>query len=138
MVPVGSIIFGLLAQRIGSRIVLLIASVTYTICWIMFYYATNVVMLLIAQAMVGLTYSISIGPGSTYTAEISQPHLRSTLLATTNLFILFGSFVSVLLGSLVYWRTITLINVGFPIIGFIAVFFIPESPYWLASKIYIF
>ncbi|XP_016844443.1 facilitated trehalose transporter Tret1-2 homolog [Nasonia vitripennis] len=32
------------------------------------------------------------------------------------------------------WRTIALVNCSFPIFGFIAMYFVPNSPHWLAIK----
>lgn len=135
MMPVGALIIGLLAQAVGSCKVIMIAAILHTTSWLVFYNATNSAMLLVAQAMVGLTYSVAFGPGCTYIAEISQPHLRSTLMATNNLFVLTGSFFTVLLAATsMHYRTIALVNVSIPIIGFVIIYFIPESPQWLASK----
>lgn len=134
MSPVGALIIGLSTQGIGSRKSIMIATILQTITWVMFYYATNSVMLLIAAAIVGFMYSVTFGPGCTYIAEICQPHLRATLLATNNLFMLIGAFHTVLLGTMMHWRTIALLNCSFPIVGFIAMCFVPDSPHWLASK----
>ncbi|OXU22609.1 hypothetical protein TSAR_007245 [Trichomalopsis sarcophagae] len=134
MSPVGALIIGLLTQSIGSRYSIMIATILQTISWVMFYCATNSAMLLIASSIVGFVYSVSLGPGCTYIAEICQPDLRATLLASNNLFLLIGNFCSVLLGTMMNWRSIALVNCSFPIVGFIAMYFVPDSPHWLASK----
>ncbi|XP_058794789.1 facilitated trehalose transporter Tret1-like [Phymastichus coffea] len=134
MIPVGSLLVGLLAQNIGSRLTLLVSSIAFATSWTIFYYATNSTMLLGAQAIAGLFVASALGPGATYVVEISQTHLRSILMASTNLSAMIGVFFTVLLNNFFHWRTIVLINLAFPIAGFLAVCTIPESPHWLASK----
>lgn len=39
-----------------------------------------------------------------------------------------------IMGNFLYWRTVALINTAAPSIAFCALFLVPESPYWLATK----
>lgn len=132
---VGFLASGLLAQNIGSRKTMLIATIIFIICCLIFHYATTVTAFLTVQAIVGLNLAMSMGPSSSYATEIAEPNLRSILLATGNLSIIMGTFFTVLLASFIHWRTIILVNITFPILGFVAIYIIPESPQWLASKI---
>lgn len=91
-------------------------------------------MLLIAQSIAGLFVAVALGPGTTYVVEMAQTHLRSILVASTNLSAMIGVFFTVLLNNFLHWRSIVLINLTFPIVGFVAVCSIPESPHWLASE----
>lgn len=134
MGPVGALFLGTIAQRIGSRLTLLIAAVLYVVSFLTFHFATNSTMLLCAQVITGLLQLIGLGPGNTYATEIAQPPLRSALNVSTVLSTICASFFVVLLSNFFYWRAIVLVMLIFPITGFIAVCAIPESPYWLASK----
>jgi hypothetical protein len=51
----------------------------------------------------------------TYVAEITQPHLRGALTATSTMSIIFGVFTQFLFGSLMYWRTVALVNTIFTV-----------------------
>lgn len=39
-----------------------------------------------------------------------------------------------LLGTFLHWRTVALVNCSVPILSFILLFFVPESPHWLVMK----
>ncbi|XP_014207253.1 facilitated trehalose transporter Tret1-like isoform X2 [Copidosoma floridanum] len=132
--PVGAIAIAIVAHLIGSRTTLLLGSSLFVASWVIFYYARSAAHLLIAQAIVGINISTILGPGVAYVVEISQPNLRSTFMATTNLSMILGQFFTVLLNNWLHWRTIVLVNLAFPIVGLVSMFFFPESPHWLASK----
>lgn len=67
----------------------------------------------------------------TYVAEITQPHVRGFLSASSSLAVIFGIFTQFLMGNFWGWRTISLINASAPLLAFIGLCFIPESPHWL-------
>lgn len=135
MIPVGSIVGGVVAQWMGSRLLLMLAAAMVVFSWLLYHFATNSSMVLFAQAINGAAGGMTKGPGLTYIAEISQPKLRGTLMSTATLFYLAGQFFAVLLGGYLYWRTVALVNLVVPIIGLIMCCFIPNSPHWLASRI---
>lgn len=56
------------------------------------------------------------------------------LTASGTATVLFGVFLSFIVGSTLHWRTVALISAIFPFCAFVAVFFVPETPYWLYSK----
>ncbi|XP_058790707.1 facilitated trehalose transporter Tret1-like [Phymastichus coffea] len=134
MVPVGSILMGLIAQYLGPRRCLLLTTVMFITSCGIFYCANNSTMLLSGQAIAGLAAPATIGPGTTYIVETAQPHLRSALVASTNLSVIVGAFLTILYSNWLHWRTIILIDLVTPTLGFFAMFMIPESPHWLASK----
>jgi uncharacterized protein YacL len=67
----------------------------------------------------------------TYVAEISQPHLRGMLSATSYMCIILGILIQFLMGTMLSWRNVAAINVIFPVTAIVALCFVPESPYWL-------
>lgn len=112
---------------------MLLGSIFYSTSWALFFFATNSTILLIATALVALTSVL--GPGVNYVVEITQPHLRSVLMGTTTFASTLGSLFTVIIASFLYWRTVAFVNFIFSLTGLVAVFFIPDSPYWLASMI---
>lgn len=91
-------------------------------------------MLFAALAMTGLTGGLLEAPVMTYVAEVTQPHLRGMLSATSTMAVILGVFTQMLSGKLAHWRTVAAINLAYPIICFIALCLVPESPHWLAGK----
>lgn len=70
----------------------------------------------------------------TYVAEVTQPQFRGMLAATGTLFTITGIFVQFVLGTFFSWRTVALISCVLPLVTITALFFVPESPYWLLTK----
>lgn len=70
----------------------------------------------------------------TYVAEITTPSLRGILASTSTVAVISGILVQFLLGTFFTWRTVALVSCIMPIISFISLFFVPESPHWLLSK----
>ncbi|KAI5447404.1 hypothetical protein KIW84_015023 [Lathyrus oleraceus] len=68
-----------------------------------------------------------------YIAEIAPKNLRGGLATTNQLMIVIGSSVSFLLGSVLNWRKLALAGVAPCICLLVGLFFVPESPRWLAK-----
>lgn len=134
LVPIGCFVSGPISQYLGRRRTMMLTTIPFIIAWCVFYYATTVWMLLIALALTGLTGGLLEAPVMTYVAEVTQPHLRGMLSATSSMSIILGIFTQMLSGKLANWRTVALINLAYPLICFIALCMVPESPYWLAAK----
>ncbi|XP_016844459.1 facilitated trehalose transporter Tret1-like [Nasonia vitripennis] len=134
LVPFGSLVGGFITQRLGSRSIFIISAIIYIVSWLMYHWSTTSEMILCAQVLIGLVNGLLTAPSLTFIAEITQPRLRSTFMSTAILFYLSGQFFTILLGGYVYWRTIALVNLTFPVIALIMCSCIPNSPHWLASK----
>lgn len=70
----------------------------------------------------------------TYVAEVTEPKYRGMLTATGTTCVVIGILVQFVLGSFLKWRTIALICSVLPVLTIFALFFVPESPYWLLTK----
>ncbi|KAF7837177.1 sugar transporter ERD6-like 16 [Senna tora] len=68
-----------------------------------------------------------------YIAEIAPKNLRGGLATTNQLMIVIGSSVSFLIGSIVTWRTLAISGLVPLISLLVGLWFIPESPRWLAK-----
>lgn len=134
LTPVGCILSGPIVQTLGRRRALVFFSIPFTIEWIVLYQATDFKILMIGLGLIGITAGLVHNPIIIYVAEISKPNPRGSLLVVAPLAISLGIFLETISSSYVEWRTLTLINCGFSLIGFVVLIFIPESPHWLASK----
>ncbi|XP_046420999.1 facilitated trehalose transporter Tret1-like [Neodiprion fabricii] len=134
LVPVGCLGSGLISGYLGRRKTMMILNAPFIAAWIMYYYSYNSSMLFCALAMTGLTGGLLEAPVLTYVAEVTQPHLRGMLSATSTMSVILGIFIQMLAGSLTTWRVVALVNMIFPILCFVLLCLIPESPHWLIEK----
>lgn len=65
---------------------------------------------------------------------MTEPAIRGILSGTGSLFIIIGVTIQFLLGTFLQWREVALYSIIFPVIAFLLLFFVPESPYWLLTK----
>lgn len=70
----------------------------------------------------------------TYVAEVTQPQFRGMLAATGTTCVITGIFTQFILGTFFSWRTVALISCFLPLFTITALYFVPESPYWLLTK----
>lgn len=134
LVPVGCLGSGLVSGYLGRRKTMMLANGPFIGAWILYHYAYNSSMLLCALAMTGLTGGLLEAPVLTYVAEITQPHLRGMLSATSSMSVITGVFLQMLAGRLTTWRMVALINIALPAMCFICLCLVPESPHWLIGK----
>lgn len=134
LVPIGCLASGPLSQYLGRKRTMMLANIPFVMAWLIFHYSSNPAMLLAALAMTGLTGGLLEGPVITYVAEVTQPSLRGMLSATSTMSVILGIFTQMLSGSLVHWRMVALINLTYPILCFLALCLVPESPHWLAGR----
>lgn len=71
--------------------------------------------------------------GNIYVSEISHPSIRPVLLCFNSIFVSLGILLTCIFGTLFDWQTVGLLFCGFSAINCLLLFFIPESPRWLAT-----
>uniref|UniRef100_A0A8D8YEB3 Facilitated trehalose transporter Tret1 n=1 Tax=Cacopsylla melanoneura TaxID=428564 RepID=A0A8D8YEB3_9HEMI len=133
-VPLGCLVSGALTQPFGRKRSMMFMNIPYTIAFLLFILSRDVTTLYVALALCGLTGGLMEAPVLTYVAEITEPHLRGMLSAVASMAVLFGQVSQLLLGSFLHWRTVATINIAFPVISTVILYFIPESPHWLITK----
>ncbi|XP_059062307.1 facilitated trehalose transporter Tret1 isoform X2 [Achroia grisella] len=134
VVPFGCAISGIVTSPLGRRKAMQVVNIPFFVAWLLFHYASTTAYLYGALILTGLAGGVLEAPVLTYVAEITQPHLRGALTATSSLCIILGVFTQFLFGLFLYWRTVALVNIVFTILAVVALCFVPESPHWLVSK----
>ncbi|KAK5646752.1 hypothetical protein RI129_005216 [Pyrocoelia pectoralis] len=130
----GCLLSGIITHPIGRSRAIRLASPFLFVAWLLFLFANEIWHIYLALCLCGLTSSLVEAPIIAYKAEVSQPHLRGMLSATTSLSCVLGVLIQFLLGTFLYWRTVAVISSVFPLITFVLLFFIPESPHWLIMR----
>ncbi|KMZ65839.1 Sugar transporter ERD6-like 16 [Zostera marina] len=80
-----------------------------------------------------LTIYLEMNKVPIFIAEIAPQDLRGSLTTVSQLMICFGSSTAYIVGAIVSWRALVLLGVFPCILLFLGLFFIPESPRWLAN-----
>ncbi|XP_065219861.1 facilitated trehalose transporter Tret1-like isoform X2 [Planococcus citri] len=132
--PIGSIISGTVLEPLGRKKSMLLVNIPHFIGWYLFYTAISLPVLFLAAILMGLGVGFMEAPVITYVGEISEPKLRGVLTSYSGIFVTIGLIVEFLLGTLYDWNTAAFISCFVPIVTFVAITQVPETPMWLLSK----
>ncbi len=133
----GAAVGGMLADRTGRRYSLFITAVLYMLGIIIMMSSHVFSILLIGRFVVGIGVGLSSVVVPLYIAEISDPKHRGALVSFNQLAITIGILLAYAVGLIFAengeWRPMFAYGIIPTIVFFLGLFFIPESPSWLAS-----
>ncbi|OAY57401.1 sugar transporter ERD6-like 6 [Manihot esculenta] len=130
---VGAIASGQIAEYIGRKGSLMIAAIPNVIGWLCISFAKDSSFLFMGRLLEGFGVGIISYTVPVYIAEISPQNLRGSLGAVNQLSVTLGIMLAYLLGLFVNWRLLAVLGTLPCIILIPGLFFIPESPRWLAK-----
>lgn len=130
----GCITGGYMMQKYGRKSAQLFGALPAILGWTIVYYSTTITLLLTGRFLKGLSAGILAPPTTVYIGEIALPKYRGFLLAALILALSFGMFLVHFMGTFLTWQLTALLNISFPAIGFLLLWFAPESPSWLTKK----
>ncbi|XP_006654804.1 sugar transporter ERD6-like 4 [Oryza brachyantha] len=130
---VGAIASGQMAEYIGRKGSLMIAAVPNIIGWLAISFAKDASFLYMGRLLEGFGVGVISYTVPVYIAEISHQNTRGALGSVNQLSVTIGILLAYLLGMFVPWRLLAVIG-SIPCTLLIpGLFFIPESPRWLAK-----
>ncbi|KAL5099445.1 hypothetical protein RYX36_003772 [Vicia faba] len=130
---VGAIASGQMAEYIGRKGSLMIAAIPNIIGWLAISFAKDSAFLFLGRFLEGFGVGIISYVVPVYIAEISPQNMRGTLGSVNQLSITIGILLAYLLGLFVNWRVLAVLGTLPCLILIPGLFFIPESPRWLAK-----
>nr|XP_043636892.1 sugar transporter ERD6-like 7 [Erigeron canadensis] len=130
---IGAITSGPIADIVGRKGGLRISSVFCSAGWLAIYFAEGPLALDIGRLATGYGMGMFSYVVPVFIAEISPKNLRGRLTAANQLMITAAVSLSFIIGTMIPWRILALIGLAPCIILVMGLFFIPESPRWLAK-----
>ena len=138
----GVAVAGWLSDRFGRKPTMLFASVLFSVsaigCAICIGFADLVVYRIVGGVGIGIVSIVS----PVYITEISPPERRGTMVSLYQFAITLGFVLAYLVNYLILvnlhvadlWRVMLGAEAVFTLLFFVVIFFIPESPRWLALR----
>ncbi|XP_027163432.1 sugar transporter ERD6-like 5 isoform X2 [Coffea eugenioides] len=126
----GAIISGKVADIIGRRGALWFAELLLIIGWLAIAFAKGVWWLIVGRLLLGFSTGVQTYVSIVYLAETIPPNNRggfTMFMACAGIAVMFS------FGNIIPWRFLALIGTIPCIIQLIGLFFVPESPRWLAN-----
>ncbi|KAK9270506.1 hypothetical protein L1049_026087 [Liquidambar formosana] len=130
---VGAIASGQIAEYIGRKGSLMIASIPNIIGWLAISFAKDYSFLYMGRLLEGFGVGIISYTVPVYIAEIAPQNLRGGLGSVNQLSVTIGILLAYVLGLFVQWRILAVLGILPCTILIPGLFFIPESPRWLAK-----
>uniref|UniRef100_A0A7N0VCY9 Major facilitator superfamily (MFS) profile domain-containing protein n=1 Tax=Kalanchoe fedtschenkoi TaxID=63787 RepID=A0A7N0VCY9_KALFE len=129
---VGAIASGQISEYMGRKGCLMIGSIPNIIGWLAIAFANDSSFLYLGRLLEGFGVGIFSYVVPVYIAEIAPQNLRGSLGSVNQLAITVGVLITYLLGLFVPWRILAVLGVVPCALLIPGLFFIPESPRWLA------
>ncbi|XP_030974086.1 sugar transporter ERD6-like 6 [Quercus lobata] len=130
---IGAIASGQISEYIGRKGSLMIAAIPNIIGWLAISFAKDVSFLYMGRLLEGFGVGIISYTVPVYIAEISPQNMRGSLGSVNQLAVTTGIMLAYLLGLFVNWRILAVLGILPCTILIPGLFFIPESPRWLAK-----
>ncbi|CAJ1942549.1 unnamed protein product [Sphenostylis stenocarpa] len=130
---VGAIASGQIAEYIGRKGSLMIAAIPNIIGWLAISFAKDSSFLFMGRLLEGFGVGIISYVVPVYIAEIAPQNMRGSLGSVNQLSVTIGILLAYLLGLFVNWRVLAILGVLPCTVLIPGLFFIPESPRWLAK-----
>ncbi|XP_076937697.1 sugar transporter ERD6-like 6 [Bidens hawaiensis] len=130
---VGAIASGQIAEYIGRKGSLMIAAIPNIIGWLCISFAKDTSFLYMGRLLEGFGVGIISYTVPVYIAEIAPQNMRGGLGSVNQLSVTIGIMLAYLLGLFVNWRILAILGTLPCLILIPGLFFIPESPRWLAK-----
>ncbi|CRL04884.1 CLUMA_CG017935, isoform A, partial [Clunio marinus] len=125
---VGTIVFGRIAQKFGTKKALILLAFPHIIFWLLVFFSTNVYHLYLARGFAGLSGGGIIRNISLYVTEISENKIRGKLGSYMVLWFSAGILLIFVIGTHLSFFVVPLVLVLLPISYFFGILYFPDTP----------
>ncbi|CAD5322126.1 unnamed protein product [Arabidopsis thaliana] len=131
---IGALFSATIADSFGCKMTLWITEVFCISGWLAIALAKNIIWLDLGRFFVGIGVGLLSYVVPVYIAEITPKTVRGTFTFSNQLLQNCGVATAYYLGNFMSWRIIALIGILPCLIQLVGLFFVPESPRWLAKE----
>ncbi|KAL1811799.1 hypothetical protein ACET3Z_021864 [Daucus carota] len=129
----GAIASGKLADLMGRKLTMLLMDILLIIGWSAIIFAQGALWLQLGRLSLGFGFGILTFLLPVYIAEITPKSNRGRFSGAVMLMLNVGVSVMFFVGNLIAWRSLAVIGVLPILIHVLGLYFVPESPRWLAN-----
>lgn len=129
----GAMMSGKIADKLGRKSTMGFLELFCIVGWLGILFAKNAWLLDVGRLAVGYGIGVTSYVVPVYIAEVTPKDLRGAFTAVNQLMICCGVSVNYVIGNFVSWRILALIGTIACLLQLLGLFFIPESPRWLAK-----
>lgn len=130
---IGALLSGRVADIVGRKMTMWLVETMFILGWILIACSKNACWLDIGRFSMGIGAGLHCYVAPAYIAEISPQHIRGGLTALVTFSVTCGFSLMFFTGNFVAWRLLALVGTIPCLVQVIGLFFIPESPRWLAN-----
>ncbi|KAL2966568.1 hypothetical protein AAZX31_16G124600 [Glycine max] len=130
---VGATVSGQLAEYFGRKGSLIVAAIPNIFGWLAISIAKDTSLLFMGRLLEGFGVGIISYVVPVYIAEVSPRTMRGSLGSVNQLSVTIGIMLAYLLGLFVNWRILAMLGIIPCAVLIPGLYFIPESPRWLAD-----
>ncbi|KAG4176687.1 hypothetical protein ERO13_A11G261800v2 [Gossypium hirsutum] len=130
---IGAAISGKITDLFGRKPTMWILNLFYIGGWLAIAFTKAPWLLNLGRLSLGFTNGISNYLASIYVAEITTKNVRGRFTIIVQFLTGWGVSFMFVVGSFVHWRTLALLATIPGLLQLLLLFFIPESPQWLAK-----
>ncbi|XP_039170880.1 sugar transporter ERD6-like 6 [Eucalyptus grandis] len=130
---VGAIASGQISEYIGRKGSLMIAAIPNILGWLAISFAKDYSFLYLGRLLEGFGVGVISYTVPIYISEIAPQNMRGSLGSVNQLCVTIGIMLAYVLGFFVQWRPLAVIGTLPCLLLIPGLFFIPESPRWLAK-----
>ena len=134
---VGALVAGVLADKIGRRVTILLAAALFTVGALFEALAPNTTVLIIGRLIVGFGVGVASVAAPLYAAEQAPTRLRGRFVSIYQLAITIGIFIAYLVDQALInndmWRVMLGVSAVPAVLLLIVMFPMPDSPRWFVK-----
>ncbi|XP_058738049.1 sugar transporter ERD6-like 7 isoform X2 [Vicia villosa] len=131
---IGAITSGPIADFVGRKRAMRVSSAFCIAGWLVIYFSKGPVPLDIGRLATGYGMGVFSFVVPVFIAEIAPKERRGVLTTLNQFMIVIGGSASFILGTVLSWRALSIIGLIPTAVLLFGLFFIPESPRWLARR----
>ncbi|GLT38342.1 hypothetical protein SLA2020_125980 [Shorea laevis] len=129
----GAVMSGKTADFVGRKGAMRISEAFCTVGWLAIAFSQAAWLLDFGRLLTGCGVGVLSYVVPVYIAEITPKNLRGSFASLLQFMIALGSAMTYFIGAVVSWRILALIGTIPCLVQLLGLFFIPESPRWLAK-----